>query len=40
MLSLIMWLCAGAVFSTLGGALGAVLFRKGVPPSASTPPTS
>jgi hypothetical protein len=32
---LVMWLFAGAVFSTLGGLLGAVLFRKPVTPTAS-----
>jgi hypothetical protein len=27
-----MWLCAGAVFSTLGGLLGAMIFKKQTPP--------
>jgi hypothetical protein len=30
--SFIFWLCVGAVFSTLGGLLGAAIFRKPPPP--------
>jgi hypothetical protein len=30
---LVMWLFAGAAFSTLGGLLGAVMFRKPAPPA-------
>jgi hypothetical protein len=31
-LGLMMWLCVGAVFSTLGGLLGAAIFKKNLPP--------
>ena len=30
---LMFWLCVGAVFSTLGGLLGAMIFRKDTPPT-------
>jgi hypothetical protein len=29
---LMFWLCAGGVFSTLGGLLGAAIFKKQTPP--------
>jgi hypothetical protein len=29
---LLFWLCAGGVFSTIGGLLGALIFRKSTPP--------
>jgi hypothetical protein len=32
-LSLFFWLFAGAIFSTIGGLLGAVFFRKALPPA-------
>ena len=35
-LSLFFWLFAGAIFSTIGGLLGAVFFRKPVPPAADS----
>ena len=38
MASLIFWLFAGAVFSTLGGVLGAMFFRKALPPDPGVPP--
>jgi hypothetical protein len=31
----VVWLCIGAVFSTLGGLLGAAIFKKKLPPSAA-----
>jgi len=31
--ALMIWLCAGAVFSTLGGLLGAAIFKKKLPPN-------
>jgi hypothetical protein len=30
--ALMFWLCVGAVFSTIGGVVGATLFRKNLPP--------
>jgi hypothetical protein len=33
--SFMFWLCVGAIFSTLGGVLGAAMFRKPAPPSQS-----
>lgn len=30
--ALMFWLCVGAVFSTLGGLIGAAIFRKQTPP--------
>ena len=30
--ALMFWLCIGAVFSTIGGLLGAVIFKKNTPP--------
>ena len=35
-LGLMFWLCAGAVFSTIGGLLGAVIFRKPLAPADAT----
>jgi hypothetical protein len=32
MVAFMFWVCVGAVFSTLGGLLGAALFRKPAPP--------
>ena len=32
MFALMVWLCIGAVFSTLGGLLGALIFKKNLPP--------
>ncbi len=32
-IAFMMWLCVGAVFSTLGGLLGAAIFKKNVPPA-------
>ena len=38
---LIMWLAVGAIFSTLGGLLGATIFRKQTPPAViDIPPAS
>jgi hypothetical protein len=38
---LMFWLCVGAVFSTLGGLLGALIFKKQTPPGViDIPPTS
>jgi hypothetical protein len=41
---LIVWLCVGAIFSTVGGLLGATIFRKQNPPQLpgviDIPPTS
>jgi len=36
--TVILWLVAGAIFSTLGGGLGAVVFAKKQPPGAIVPP--
>ena len=33
---LMIWLCVGAIFSTLGGLLGAAIFRKDTPPGTAT----
>lgn len=30
--ALLFWLCVGAVFSTIGGLLGALIFKKNLPP--------
>jgi hypothetical protein len=39
--ALILWLCVGAIFSTLGGLIGAAIFRKPASPGTSDiPPTS
>jgi hypothetical protein len=40
--SFMFWLCVGAIFSTLGGLLGAALFRKAPPPPGviDVPPAS
>ncbi len=32
MLAFVLWLCVNAIFSTLGGLLGAMMFRKDTPP--------
>jgi len=38
--SLMVWLCVGAVFSTIGGLLGALVFKKPTPPAViDLPPT-
>ena len=37
---LICWLFVGAIFSTLGGALGAVMFQRRLPPATQVPPSS
>jgi len=35
------WLCVGALFSTLGGLLGALIFKKQTPPGViDVPPTT
>jgi hypothetical protein len=40
MVSLIVWLVVGAIFSTIGGLLGALVFRKQTPPGViDIPPT-
>jgi hypothetical protein len=36
-LALFFWLFAGAIFSTIGGLLGATFFRKPLPPADATP---
>jgi hypothetical protein len=38
-ISFVLMLIVGAIFSTLGGLLGAIFFRKSAPPSATAPPT-
>ena len=38
MLGFVLMLMLGAVFSTIGGLLGAVFFRKGLPPATDVPP--
>jgi hypothetical protein len=39
--ALMFWLVAGAIFSTIGGALGALLFKKPPPPAVvDVPPAS
>jgi hypothetical protein len=35
-ISFMFWLCVGAIFSTLGGLLGAAMFRKSSPPPPGT----
>jgi len=37
---LFLWLFAGAIFSTIGGLLGATFFRKPLPPASSATPAS
>ena len=37
MLAFMLWLCVNAVFSTLGGLLGAMIFKKDTPPGQSAP---
>jgi hypothetical protein len=37
-LGFVVFLCVGAIFSTLGGVLGAAFFRKDVPPALGGPP--
>jgi uncharacterized protein DUF5518 len=38
---LMFWLCVGAIFSTLGGLLGALIFKKQTPPGViDVPPTT
>jgi len=39
-LGLMFWLCAGAIFSTIGGLLGATFFRKPLPPGNTATPAS
>jgi hypothetical protein len=40
--SFMLWLCVGAIFSTLGGLLGTAMFRKPAPPPGTIdiPPSS
>jgi hypothetical protein len=42
MIAFMFWVCVGAVFSTLGGLLGAAMFRKPGPPPGTieVPPTN
>jgi hypothetical protein len=39
-IGLIVWLCVGGVFSTIGGVLGAVIFKKDAPPGVIDVPPS
>jgi hypothetical protein len=39
-INFVLMLMLGAIFSTIGGLLGAVFFRKGLPPSDQRSPTS
>ena len=40
-IGLIVWLCVGGVFSTIGGVIGALAFKKDMPPGViDVPPTS
>jgi hypothetical protein len=32
MFAFVLWLCVGAIFSTIGGLIGAAIFRKNTPP--------
>jgi hypothetical protein len=38
---LMVWLCVGGIFSTVGGVIGALIFKKDTPPGViDLPPTS
>jgi hypothetical protein len=40
-IGLMVWLCVGGVFSTIGGIIGALIFKKDMPPGViDVPPTS
>ena len=39
-LGLIVWLCVGGVFSTIGGVVGALIFKKDQPPGVIDVPPS
>jgi hypothetical protein len=39
-IGLIFWLCVGGVFSTIGGVIGAMIFKKDTPPGVIDIPPS